>query len=373
MSDKIFDRIHIKLYEEIITGRFNPTHTRYANPDVLRGLVEEANTMRVAVLPAGENPQNFIDANDFTLFGYMTVIDFDLDIRPQNNGKQEIYIKPVKVYELKEMIDIPYFNSFKCTSFLELMGDEFERIKIRAEKILEMSSDEKATGNYASKHVQKAKKMFHDAKRVLREVQKTDNPEDIYIFFALNLYIVRTILFYQKMFKPYLKHEPDTEEKLILEVLKELSLKKLCALFPSEKSSYCNFVKKSYVGKSSSSESVVEEPQTGQEKDQNPKKSIETTQGKWPYSPGRWNGQVNALVNVFIQLTEETKVAGRPVFEISNDDLLNLILTNFRDKQGKELSFYTIRTLLDKTRTDKRLHPQSPKRIDVGRNINSKK
>jgi hypothetical protein len=373
MSEKIFDQIHIKLYEEIISGRFNPTHTRYANPDVLKGLVEEANTMRVALLPAGENPQNFIDANDFTLFGYITVTDFDLDIRPQNNGKQEIYIRPVKVYELKEMIDIPYFNSFKCTSFLELMGDEFERIKIRAEKILEMANDEKATRAYASKHVQKAKKMFHDAKRLLRELQAKDNPEDIYIIFALNLYIVRTILFYQKMFKPYLKHEPDTEEKLIHEVLKELSLKKLCSLFPSDKSSYCNYVKKSYIEKSSNTESVVQEAQTEQEKDSEAKKSIQAGQGKWPYSPGRWSGQVNALVDVFIQLTEEIKISGRPVFEMHDEDLLNFILTNFRDKQGKELSFYTLRTLLDKTRADKRLHPQSPKRIDVGRNINPKK
>jgi hypothetical protein len=373
MADKLYDRLHIKLYEEILTGRFNPTHIRYANPDVLRGLVEEANTMRVAVLPAGENPQHFIDSNDFTLLGYQSVIDFDLDIRPQNNGKQEIYIKPVKVYELKEMIDLPYFNSFKCNCYMELLGDEFERIKLRAERIFEQGGDSKLIADYSLRHIQKAKKMFHDAKRILSEVQKTNNPEDIYIFFALNLFIMRTILFYQKMFKPYLQQKPDNEEKLIHEVLKELSLKKLCSLFPSDKTSYCNYVKKSFLEKSATTESGAEEPAVEYEKDLDTKKSMPAVQGEWPYAPMKWHAQINVLVDVVTQLTEETKLAGQPVLESTPENMLNFILTNFRDRNGKELSYYTLRTLLDKSRTDKRLHPQSPKRIDVAKNIKRKK
>lgn len=373
MPDKKFERLHIKLYEEILTGRFNPSHIRYANPDVLKGLVEEANTMRITVLPAGENPQIFIDNNDFNALGYQSVTDFDLDIRPMNNGKQEIYIKPVKIYELKEIIDLPYFNSFKCNCYMELLGDEFERIKIRAERIFEKIRDSKMIGDYALCHVQKAKKMFHDAKRILREVQQTNNPEDIYIFFALNLFIVRTILFYQKMFKPYLQQQSDSEDKLIIEVLKEVSLKKLCSLFPSEKSSYCNYVKKSYIEKSANPESIVEEPQTELEKDQSQKKSLPTTIGQWPYSPMRWHAQINVLIDVVIQLTEETRIAGQPVLESTDQNTLNFILTNFRDRSGKELSYYTIRTLLNKSRSDKRLHPQSPKRINVAERLKSKK
>lgn len=107
MTENIFDRIQIKLYEEIINGRFNPVHTRFTNPDVLKNMVVEANTNKVATLNSEEELQNLLDLNDFTIYGYRTVTDYDLDIRPLNNGKLEIFIKPVKVYELNEMIDIP--------------------------------------------------------------------------------------------------------------------------------------------------------------------------------------------------------------------------------------------------------------------------
>jgi len=367
MNEKTIIPVHIRLYEEIISGRFNPSHTRYNNPDVLKGLIEEVNTCKVAVLSANDNPQDFIEHTDFTQHGYKSHADYDIDIRPQNNGKVEIYIKPVKVYELLEMIDIPYFNSFKCNTYLELMGDEFERIAIRAEKMLDNSDDEKATRIYASKHVQKAKKLFHDSKRLLRDIQKSNNPEDIYIIFALNLFIIRTIMFYQKMFKPFLKHEPDIEEKLFTEVLKEVSLKKLCSLFPRENSSYCDFVKKSYIEKSGHTENEIQESHANEEKDQLGKKSFPTIQGEWPYSPLKWNGQINVFIDVLTQLTEETRIAGVPVLETTEENLLNFILTNFRDRDGKEFSYYTISTLLKKSRTDKRLHPQSPKRIDVSR------
>jgi len=373
MPDKLFERIHIKLYEEIIKGKFNPTNSRFANPETLRGLVEEANTMCIAVLSIDENPRTFIESKDFTTIGYMSETDFDLDIRQRNNNVQEIYIKPIRIYELKEVIDIPYFNSFKCVSYLELLGDEFERIKIRAEKILEKTNDEKLIRAFANKHVQIAKKLFYDAKRSLIDAQKANDPEDIYIFFALNLFIVRTILLYQKMFKPYLKQEPDSEVLLFHEVLKELSLRKLCSLFPTRKSGYCNYVKKSFVEKSILFEGMINETQTEQGEDFLQKKSSHILQGKLSYSPAKCNCQINVLVDILTQLTEEITVSGKPVIEMSAEDLLNFILTNFIDRNGKEFSYYTIHTLLKKSRVDKRLHPQSPKRIDVSKHFKGEK
>ncbi len=369
MPDKIFERIHIKLYEEILTGKFNPTQSKFSNPETLRNLVEDANTLCIAILPMDENHKEYIDSKDFTTIGYHSESDFNFEIRQKNNKLQEIYIKPVRIYELKEVFDIPYFNSYKCVSYLELMGDEFERIKIRAEKILEKTNDENLIRAYANKHIQIAKKLFHDAKRTLVEAQKTNNPEDIYIFFALNLFIVRTILLYQQMFKPYLKQEPDSEVLLFHEVLKELSLRKLCSLFPTNKSGYCNYVKKSFVEKSMLFEGMVDESQTEQGKDFSQKKSSHTLQGKLPYAPVKCNCQINVFVDILIQLTAEIKVSGNPILEITEEDLLNFILTNFRDKQGKEFSYYTIHTLLKKDRVDKRIHPQSPKRIDVSKFI----
>lgn len=51
MTENLYDSIHIKLFEDIINGEFNPTKARYNDAGVLKGLIEEANTIQVAVFP----------------------------------------------------------------------------------------------------------------------------------------------------------------------------------------------------------------------------------------------------------------------------------------------------------------------------------
>jgi len=367
MTENLYDSIHIKLFEEIINGELNPTKARFNKANVLKGLIEEANTIQVAVLPTTANTQEFIESTDFTLFGYRSQSDYDLDIRRLSNGKHEIYIKPLSVYEPLEVVEIPIFNSFKCNCFLELLGDEFERITIRAEKILDHANDPKLTGAYASKHVQKAKKLFHDAKRKLKEVQKKNNSEDIYVFFILNLFIIRTILFYQKMFRPYIKQKEDTEEKLMYEVLNILSLKKLCSLFHSEKSGDCENCKKSLIENTGYSGGDVQESHAKYEETFLDNKSQPVIIGTSTYERIRVNGQINVLVDVFLQMIDKIKVEEGMFIETSRQNLRDFILANFNDKNNKPYSFHTINTYLKPQRTDKQIKDKSDRKIDLSK------
>jgi len=269
-------------------------------------------------------------------------------------------------------MDIPQFMSLKCNSFMELMCDEFERIKIRAEKILENINDEKLIRAYANKHVQKAKKIFYDAKRLLREVQRTEDSENIYIFFALNLFLVRTILFYQKMFRPYLKLEPDTEEQLFHEVIKELSLQKLCTLFPCGKSGYGDYLKKSFIENTEHSEANVQESQSDYTKTFSDEKSQPSVVEKIGYERIKVNGQVNVLVDIFIQLLDEIEVADGMFLETSKENLQAFMVANFKDKNDKAFSSYTIGTYLKPYRIDKHIKKESSKRIDVSKRMKKK-
>jgi hypothetical protein len=371
MMENLYDNLHIKLFEEIINGELNPTKARFNNANVLKGLIEEVNTIKVAVLPATENTLEFIEKTDFTLFGYKSQSDYDLDIRRLSNGKHEIYIKPLSVYEPLEVVEIPIFNSFKCNCYLELLGDEFERITVRAEKILDNANDAKQTGAYASKHVQKSKKLFHDAKRRLKEVQKNNNTEDIYIFFILSLFIIRTILFYQKMFRPYLKLQPDTEEKLMHEVLTILSLKKLCSLFQSEKSGDCKVCKKSLIENIVCSEGDVKEDHARYEKISYNKKSQPVSTGTSTYERIKVNGQINVLVDVFLQMLDKIKVKEGMFIETSRTNLRDFFLANFNDKKDKPYSYHTLNTYLKPQRTDKRIKDESDRKIDLSEFLDS--
>jgi hypothetical protein len=90
------------------------------------------------------------------------------------------------------------------------------------------------------------------------------------------------------------------------------------------------------------------------------------------YEKIKCNCQVNVLFDLFLQLAEKIMVSGKPFFETSIQNMASFLQANFLDKNGKELSPYTLNTLSKDYRDDKRLHPESPKRIDVSKLTKSK-
>lgn len=77
----------------------------------------------------------------------------------------------------------------------------------------------------------------------------------------------------------------------------------------------------------------------------------------------RFNGNVNQLVDVFYQLQRELFVNGKPYLDGNTNDLVNLIVNVFVDKDGNEISPQTVETILKPSRGDKR--PKPHKRLDI--------
>jgi hypothetical protein len=372
MASKNFDQIHIQVYSEIINGKFNPCLPRSNQPEVLSNLVIEANTIKAATLPASEDPSEFVENTDFLSYGYKKDKDYKVEIKPAGNGKHEIIVHPLKVYDLNEIMDIPQYVSFKCNIYIEFMGDEFERVKTRANWMLDHGFDDKLIATYAMKHIQKAKMLFNEAKRTLRDVLKTENTGDIFIFFALNLFIIRTILYYQGMFQPFLTQPPDTEGNLFIELLNEFSLKKLCTSFPSRKSGFVDYLKKSLSENTGSTGGVPFEYPSESTEPVSDKKSQPVAQGKALFERIKVNGQINALVDIFLQMLEEIEVPEGMFIETSRENLKDFLVACFKDKNDKPFSPYTIGTLLKPYRTDKHIKKESPRKIDLSKRMKKK-
>lgn len=77
----------------------------------------------------------------------------------------------------------------------------------------------------------------------------------------------------------------------------------------------------------------------------------------------QFNCNVNQFVDIFYQLSREILVDGKPVIEGNINDVANIIVNSFVDKDGKEISPQSVKTILQPSREDKR--PNSNKRIDV--------
>lgn len=86
---------------------------------------------------------------------------------------------------------------------------------------------------------------------------------------------------------------------------------------------------------------------------------------KSPQSPGKFkiNTNLNQFVDIFFQLMHEKKVDGKPYLEASPNDLAEMIAAWFKDKESKEISVETVKTILKPSRFEKR--PKGNSRIEI--------
>lgn len=77
----------------------------------------------------------------------------------------------------------------------------------------------------------------------------------------------------------------------------------------------------------------------------------------------KFNCNVNQFVDIFYQLTREISYEGKPLIEGNINDVVAMIVGSFVDKEGKELSPFSVKTILKPSREDKR--PNTHKRIDL--------
>ena len=77
----------------------------------------------------------------------------------------------------------------------------------------------------------------------------------------------------------------------------------------------------------------------------------------------KFNGNLNQLVDMFYQLNRELFIDGKPYIDENNNDLADWIVNSFLDKEGKEISPLTVKTILKPSKEDKR--PNTHKRLDI--------
>ena len=93
------------------------------------------------------------------------------------------------------------------------------------------------------------------------------------------------------------------------------------------------------------------------------KTKIEDNNGQIPIKKLKFNGNVNQLVDVFYQLNRELFIDGKSYIDGNTNDIVALIVNSFLDKEGKEISPLTVKTILKPSKEDKR--PNTHKRIDL--------
>ena len=82
-----------------------------------------------------------------------------------------------------------------------------------------------------------------------------------------------------------------------------------------------------------------------------------------PFKKIQINCNLNQFIDVYYQFTRELFVDGKSMIDGSVNDLVAIIVNSYVDKDGKEISPETVKTILTPSRTEKR--PKPHKRIDI--------
>ena len=361
----------LNIYDDLINGHLRPFLPENSKLCNIKNLVKEANTRTILKAIDKSNVNKLLDEMDLTIYGYRSINDINIDIVPASNGKiADVVIKPRKIYNFKDYIDIPPAPDQKSAQFLSLISDEFERIKIRSKKVLESTDCERKLSLYANKHIIKAKQIAYDARFLFSEIQNkgqfiNDNP-DVYILFVFNLFLIRLIIYYRKFFKPFVAPSSETEQNLRMEFFYSLPVHiKYPYLFnkfssPSGSSFIANendntvYFPKSSLPQSSDSNSLDTVNKTANQNLSN------SSFKKIP-----WNRGTNVLVDVLLSLSAKFQLKGQSPMTATNEQIQSLIINNFVDKNGNNFSEETINSYLKPAHSDKLPKDKSPKKIDL--------
>jgi hypothetical protein len=379
MPNKLYQQTDLHIYEDISSGRLNPQLKQNGDLLFLQNLVIHANTKTFHSCRLEEDPEILIENFDITNLGYHFREDAEIEVLQNTRKKvQEFIAKPNRIYPLEDLFDIPDPPDKKSAYFLELISDEFERIKIRANKVHNSACKTKHLALYAYKNIQRAKKIQYDIQYKLAKTHKRWSAvtvcPDAYVIFVLNVFVDRIIIFYQHLFRPFILEFPKDDHDISLPAISVyLKYPYLFNDVPKKSDEYnlqlngsiFDHQFKHQVDKLKDiSEPDPEYPvNTGMQAVE--KKSFRQERDFGEGIRLKWHGQLNVLVDVLLQLTSGLKINGRPPLEATQDELRLFLLENFLDKDGHKISPFTLDTYLNPKRDDKRLHPDSPKRIDL--------
>ena len=93
------------------------------------------------------------------------------------------------------------------------------------------------------------------------------------------------------------------------------------------------------------------------------KEQMQKNSNGLPFNKLKINCNINQLVDIFYQLHRELFTDGKPIIDGNINDFVAVIVNSFTDKDGRELSPETVKTMLTPSKTDKR--PKPHKRIDI--------
>ena len=214
-----------KLFDSMVSGDMRPFLSQFSSEDHIKKLLEDKYSIRLVKASDGFIPQaqdfekydRYFQPGDRLSFNIEEIDDHLIgEIRNETNDNLEELID----------IDIPPPPDLKSEYFLSQIEDEYESIKRKAKSILSLSTQEEQISLFANKNIQRLKEIARQGHVLSKKLGSSkgkrvlENSND-YIISILKLFLIRSILYYQELFQPFLKIPLQDEYTLRTELFGE--------------------------------------------------------------------------------------------------------------------------------------------------------
>ncbi len=215
------------LYNRIVNRDLRPNIDSFNNQEGLQALQDEFYSIKVKIDEGMFNPLDI----DSDFHGFKPGDKFEMKIS-EDSGSPKITITSIENSDEDQLInlDIPPPPNKKAEIFLNIIEDEYNRIKSSLTKNLEVSKNANELKIYAIKNIQIAKKIARESHTFEKKLKKKgiedwDNP-NTYIIYVLKKYLIYSLIEIQELFNPFTKERIQSEFELVDE-LYDLSYSKM--------------------------------------------------------------------------------------------------------------------------------------------------
>ena len=319
---KPYQRIDVNVFREILKKKFCPNDEKAYSKKVLLKVIQEINKVEIKIKGLKHNFKKEVGKLNLREFGFRNIDDIKIEVSEDVfDNNTIIVLKPKAVYELEGILQLTAPSTYKHKNYIALMCDTYERIKIKAENIIDEVDNKEQIELYATKNIQKATQIFFEAKAVLEKIHRRKDDSDKIFIYVQMIFIANTILHLQNIFYSYYKEKLYSKRTLQSEIYDSISI------------------------------DIVMEPTT--------EYGTKQVEEKPKHKKLVWKKNINILITLYYDLHNDNS------FEAETKDIENYIHNNYLNKKGKEISKETIRICMQKFRDDKRA--KGKKRIDISK------
>ncbi len=351
-------------YIQIVEGPLSPESYLSGKECIhVQDFITKSNTFDFVVSKSIDEVQHLLNDLDYKRMGFKQLTDAQVNITPLDNaGSSKIVITPKIFYSNKQIEKhIIQVENQVTRSFIYFISDEYERIKTRSLRSLNLLPGKKEISHYAHISINQVDYLLSKVQNKLNYLLHSDHSTLMATFNILSIlkyFLLKSLKHYLSIFNSYVGTRHNS---LLLKYTEHRFPKLLTKNQDNVLNEPETTISQPSQHKNTSSDNNTDNPQRG----------IFAGKIKWFFRLNVLTTLIEELNNYPIQTYNDSSNSGNEIqtpISLSKDQMIDLVHTLFVDKDGKEYSKETLRVYFNDSYPEKRA--KSPNKIDIDKFLN---